>query len=309
MSFAGMAWAEADVSSSKVKIEDVNGSSNKAPGEDVDETITNNKMRAELGSKSKYSLATAFTYNGGSVDRPLAARRPNIQDVTGTMPVADLNGTINGKYSITQKDSILVGGGLRWVTPIQGSRPAGYSGQMFDVYDPSINYQHVYKAFGMQSYYQVGPTFYTRTNLVDEGYIANVAIYNVNSYDIGTTGLSVGLQSGATLGFYKPAFATEDMTEDEMKNDQSDYSFFLYPQMEYQITDKINLRTVSFLMSYEHTRLLAADTWRHSKVIQSFGVGFSVTRDVFLYPNIQFIPDDIRADATNVGLSANLNIF
>lgn len=310
MFFGFLAFADDNASQSSVKIEDVNGSANKVAGEDVDETLTNNKLRAETGSKSRFSIATAFNYDGGSLNKPLASDRPNIQGVTGATTVADLNGTINAKYNITQKDSILVGGGLRWVTPLQGSqRPKNYDGQMFDVYDPSVNYQRIYKIGNVQSYFQVGPTFYTRTNLTGEGYIANLGIYNVNAYDIGTSGVTIGLESGASLGFYKPPAAYNGMSADDVRDDESDYNGFLYPYLEYQITDKISFRTVSFLLSYEHTRLHPMNTFRQDKVIQSAGIGFSVTRDVFLYPNIQFVPDQLRPEDTNVGLSANINIF
>lgn len=310
ISFGFVAMADDDVSQSKTKVENVDGSFNKVGGEDVDDTLTNAKMRAETGSKSRFSIATAFSYDGGSINAPLAASRPNVQGVTGATTVADLNGTINAKYNITQKDSILVGGGLRWVTPLQGTqRPKGYDGQMFDVYDPSVNYQRIYSIGKIQSYFQVGPTFYTRTNLTGEGYIANFGIYNVNAYDIGASRVTVGLESGASLGFYKPPQAYSGMTADEVRDDESDYNFFLYPYLEYQITDMISFRTVSFLLSYEHTRLHAMNTFRQDKVIQSAGIGISVTRDVFLYPNIQFVPDQLRAEDTNVGLSANINIF
>lgn len=300
---------ETDGSQNKVKIEDVNGSENKVPGEDADDILTNNKLRAETGSKSRYSIATVFNYDGGSLNKPLAADRPNIQAVTGDTAFADLNGQINAKYNITQKDSILLGGGLRWVAPIQGTRPTGYPGQMFDVFDPSVNYQRIYKIGAIQSYFQFGPTFYTRTNLTDEGYIANMNIYNVNAYDIGKTRFTVGLESSVGAGLYRPPVAFNGMTADDVRDDESDYNFFLYPYLEYKFTDKINFRTVSFLLSYEHTRLHSMDTWHKDKVIQSAGLGFSVTRDIFLYPNVQFVPDQLRPEDTNVGLEADINVF
>jgi hypothetical protein len=312
MSFAGFyAAAEDQASESKMTIEDAKDQANKASGEDVDETLTNNKLRAETGSKSKFSVATAFSYDGGSVNKPLDSDRPNIQALTGTTQASDLNGSINAKYNITQKDSILVGGGLRWIAPLQGGqRPSSYpTGQMFDVYDPNVLYQHVYKVGNIQSYYQAGPTFYTRTNLVQEGYIANVSIYNVNAYEIGKSGVTVGLESSAGTGFYKPPAAVGKMSADDVRDDESDYNFFTYPYIEYQLSEKVNLRAVTFLYSLEHTRLHSMDTWHQDKVIQSFGVGISVTRDVFLYPNIQFVPDELRAADTNVGLAANINIF
>jgi len=81
--------------------------------------------------------------------------------------------------------------------------------------------------------------------------------------------------------------------------------------LEYRINDTFNLRTVTFLLSYEHTLASHADmtTWTKDKVTQSCGVGISITRDVFLYPNLQFIPDQLRGKDTNVALSTNINMF
>jgi hypothetical protein len=286
--------------SSSIKIDNFSVTKNTTAGGDVDELITNNKLRAESGSKSKFSLATAFSYDGGSLEKPLEAQRPNIQGVAGTTDVADINGQINAKYNMTPRDSLLLGGGLRWISPLQGGkRPADYDGQLFDAFDPNLLYQRIYKFSGIQSYYQVGPTVYTRSDVVKKGFVANASISNVNAYEVGKTGLTLGLETQFQYGYFNPG----------VKPHQADYVMFLYPYLEFSFTDKVNFRTVSFLLEYEHSRGTPNSTWLKGKVLQSVGIGISVTRDIFLYPNVQFIPDDIRAGNTNVGLAANVNAF
>jgi hypothetical protein len=96
----------------------------------------------------------------------------------------------------------------------------------------------------------------------------------------------------------------------DARDDQANYSFAFYPELEYQITDKINFRTLLGLWSYEHIRSASGpNTYFHDKIYQSVGLGFSITRDIFLYPNIQFLPDDIKSRLTNVGLTATINVF
>jgi hypothetical protein len=68
------------------------------------------------------------------------------------------------------------------------------------------------------------------------------------------------------------------------------------------------LRTVFGWQVYQQTRRDDTWTFEKRKVYQSLGTGISVTRDIFLYPNIQFIPSDIRSDRTNIGLSAYINL-
>ena len=71
-----------------------------------------------------------------------------------------------------------------------------------------------------------------------------------------------------------------------------------------------NLRTISGLWVYDHLRSERDNfTFAKNKIYQSVGLGISVTRDIYLYPNVQFLPEDIRSDLTNVALSANINVF
>ena len=65
-------------SQSTTKIEDVKESNKVTDDVDVDEVITNKKMRAESGSKSKWSIGTSLNYSGSTVKAPLKPSRPNI---------------------------------------------------------------------------------------------------------------------------------------------------------------------------------------------------------------------------------------
>jgi hypothetical protein len=38
------------------------------------------------------------------------------------------------------------------------------------------------------------------------------------------------------------------------------------------------------------------------------GIGYSVTRDIYLYPNLQFAPEQISAQHTNVAINATINL-
>lgn len=301
---------------SSVKAEDVKESTfNKVGGEDADEVLTNNKLRAESGSKSRFSVASQMAYNGGTITHPFGDHRPNIQDVTGDSPVTSIQGGVNLKYNMTQLDSVLLGGTARWITPQSHVRdvPAGYAGQKMDFVNPSINYQRIYKIGNIQSYVQVGPGLYTQTDLTAIGYIGNLGAYNVNAYDIGHTGFTIGLETGTTFNYYKtPRNYPGIATEQEVRENSADYQVFTFPYVEYKINDKVNLRSVMMFFSMEHTlatRSLAPADWHKDKAMQSFGVGYSVTRDVFLYPNVQFIPDQTRVAQTNVGIEADVNLF
>jgi hypothetical protein len=117
-------------------------------------------------------------------------------------------------------------------------------------------------------------------------------------HEVGKTGFSYG--AGIQALFY---------TFNNDNQNLSDSVSGLYPAAEYEINDTYNLRTVFGFQVYEQLRRQDDSTFNKRKVYQSVGLGISVTRDVFLYPNIQFIPSDIRSDRTNVAISANINVF
>jgi hypothetical protein len=68
----------------------------------------------------------------------------------------------------------------------------------------------------------------------------------------------------------------------------------------------LNFRTVANVWTYE---MYPVEGLVHDAYTESVGIGCSVTRDIFLYPNIQFTPGNISANLTNVGLTATINLF
>jgi hypothetical protein len=101
---------------------------------------------------------------------------------------------------------------------------------------------------------------------------------------------------------------TFDKNDAALQAMQGDYSFGFYPFAEYVFSDRLNLRTVFRPFTFEHIRSEPFGNVIRNVYTQSVGVGVSVTRDIYLYPNVQFVPEDFRSELTNVGLSANINI-
>jgi hypothetical protein len=292
-----------DNNENSIKASDVTGEKNVTPGSDIDDTITNKKMRAETGSKSKYSISSQLNYIGGSIESPLSEDRPNIAGANGTTDASLIGGQISGKYNLSSSNSLMAGVGVRWISPLQGSSmPKGYQGDKVDADNPYLIYQHLYKWKGVQSALQINPTFYTQSNLVAQGYLASLAVAQNNIYEIGHSGLSLGLYLLAQGAVY-------DKNGADVKPNQSDFVINVDPFLEYQLTENLNLRTVTNLWNYEHARSAPGSTYIFDKVYQSVGVGYALTRDVYLYPNLQFLPDDIRSDRTNVALNTYINVF
>lgn len=304
------AQSETQSAETKAKMENVTPNQPaKKPGEaDVDDVITNRKLRAETGSKSKYSFSTALSYNGGTINNPGSASRPNIASTVYVPLRAALSGTIGGKYKISSLQSLSADVGIKIYKPFHKDDKVSFKDRT-TVADPSLTYQVVYQAAGIQNVSSITGTVTTDSDVKDQtGQLGTVAFSQTAIYDFGGSAWSVGLAGEAGYNaFNKDKY---DVLADgsRMGEQQSDYYLALYPFAEVNISDKLNLRTVFRPWIFEHVRSESFGNIGRAPYTQSIGLGISVSRDLYLYPNVQFAPLNLQADRTNVGLSVNLNI-
>jgi hypothetical protein len=294
---------------SKAKIQDVNGKKNKVEG-DIDEEITNAKLRAESGSKSKFSLSATATYTGGSIVNAFGTERPNIKGTPEQQVNSSMGGGLNGRYRWTKNDSFTAGTTYGIMTPLQGD--VHKTPNQFNVFDPNVAYNHVSKVMGFQTVAVLGYAYGTsnesrNVDLTHQFGVAYNAMYAFKNR------ITAGAQVAADYNVYTsaPGDNKAGANPDQYGGDKRvDWDFAIYPQAEYQFNDTFSARTVFGYFNWKHlygdsnqARLL------QTFVYQSIGVGISVARDVFLYPNVQFLPGNLHSDFTNVAMTATLNIF
>jgi len=315
--FKVVAEAKSDGAQTSEKLDQLGATpTNSIPGADqIDNLITNKNLRALSGSTSRWSIASQFNYNGGNLQSPLAEDRPNIADASGTTTKADLDGALWVKYNLDLNNSLMAGFGIRWIAPLAKGGPTNYDGTTFDAINPEIQYQRIYKFLGVQAVLQASLMQWTQADQTAHGYGQQLNVDQENMYEFGETGLSIGASTWAQYQLFNKtgSFGNPTNSDDfipDLAAIQSVYAINISPILEFEITEKIIFRTVLGLWQYEHYRSEnSAFNFSRDKVYQSVGVGFSVTRDIFLNPNIQFLPDDIRDTATNVGLGATINMF
>ena len=200
-------------------------------------------------------------------------------------------GDLNYRYRLSASDSLSAGFGLKWLTPT-------FSGQRIEASNPGVGYSKTFKAGKIQNSIGAGLTAYTAAELVEGQKLAgSVDLGHTGIMEIGTSGLQLGLSTSLGYNNYTQAVA-----------DQIEYSVSLNPFIEYAINDKYNLRTVYRGNTYNSSRI-SNMTFEQEEPTESFGVGIAATRDIFLYPNIQWVWRDITAEKTNVALSASMNFF
>lgn len=297
----------------KMKIEEAADKKNKVDG-DIDQEITNAKLRAESGSKSRYSLSFTGSYNGGSLREPFSKDRPNVTRDPIT-PKVNMAGDFGGRYRINKNESLSLALGYSLERPF-------HEAQRGQISNPSINYNHASKIGVIQNVATAGLSVTTNSDQVEIGDIGSVGLSDTLIYDFGGSRTSVGL--AMEIGYTQYTKKNEivqpkNQPRTNAINFQEDYSAAAYPFAEYAFNDWINLRTVFRPWIFTHARSAEGQTFQRRPWTQSFGVGFAATRDIFLYPNFQWNVERWRrddynfkgltADTATVGLSVTANLF
>jgi hypothetical protein len=311
------AFAQEATNTSNVKTSDVQPTVETQ--KDIDKEITNARMRATLGSKSKWSIKTALGYSGGSVERPFDRIRPNYQAGTTTPVLTNLSGSVGIKYSLSGSESLSLGTGIVVRNPLHGDLNRGSfsdprnnkSTERFNVANPSLSYSNAYKVSGIQMVTDAGYTHSTESDSVKNyNSIGGASISQTGIMALGNSGWEGGISISAGYSFYNGDMDAEFAAANPNAA-QDDFSYGIYPFAEYAFNDRFSFRTVFGYFGNTHYKSKSGD---QAAVVadtpyQSMGIGMSISRDIYLYPNIQFTPLDIRADRTNVALSANINVF
>lgn len=275
--------------------------------DEADQVITNRRLRASSGSLSKWSGNFSINHQGGSVEKPLAAQRPNITSGADALTLQYLTANVGLRYRFTSLNSLTLATGLFMTTPFNTTiktndpelkKEFDKTRQVLTVSDPNLIYTNLAKIYGFQAVTTVTPTLITNSQQRHQGYRASYDVASTLMRDVGDSGLSLGA-----------TFEWTGYTFDKTNKSLATNVWQLYPVAEYVINETFNLRTLWGWQVYQQTRDMKWNTYEKRKVYQSVGLGISLSRDVFLYPNIQFIPSDIRGDRTNIGVSAYINTF
>jgi hypothetical protein len=288
--------ATSDQNSSTVNAKDVEPS--KVEGKaDIDDEITNARLRAVTGAKSNFSFWSQFVYSGASIVNPLSSQRPQLNSQNNADPT-NLYGQVSGKYRLSEHDSIIAGIGVQY-TPAYTDNTQGPQGASTTAQSPYIDYNRAFRTGQFQNVVDVSISKYTLAADLANNLNWSWGVQHQLMRELGESKkLSLGLASFIGQDVYTAA-------------GQPAGSYYLQvqvePIMEYAITDKVSFRTVYRMLILNEMATTNAN-WQQATQTESAGVGFAITRDIYIYPNMQWIWNHISADATTVGFSTNINL-
>lgn len=274
---------------------------------DIDDEITNQRLRAVLGSKSKWSVRTSSAYQGGSIKKPFDAERPNYRGAVATNTATYFTADVAVKRRLGEKDSINFGTGLTLFKPfhrtLDEATNSGSGARNMSISNPYLEYNVAYKLGNLQA--STALTYVHSANKFDVDEVKSTGLVDISQTLIGevTNNLSFGASISISKTLYRGSGDLDGQGNSKVELDPG-----LYPFAEYQFNDKYSFRTVFGYFQFQEFAT-EKGKFRQLTPYQSMGIGISLNRDVYIYPNIQFTPKELDSDRTNLGISANINIF
>ncbi len=270
------------------------GSNSISDSKDIDEEIKNARLRASTGSKSAFSVQTDFSFSGGSIYKPLGPTRPKLSPGPIFEKNTKVTGNISAKYRLNENNHINLGTGIGVVTP-------GFSGQEFQMENPYGSFSNVSGSGDIQHVLSASLSKYTAKESVD---VSSLAYEFGFFYTYLITVPKSSWQVGLVFLFNQEIYSQyNDSNSEDTLN-----TVGVFPFTEYEFNSTYSFRTVYRGASFYSNRK-DFNTYAWDEATQSLGAGIAVTRDIYLYPNLQWVWRDIRLDKTNVSLVANINFF
>lgn len=266
---------------------------------DLDEEVTDVKLRANSGSKSKYSVSLSLNYNGASLASPFDATRPNVSDERNADPVS-MSGSVGVRYRFNKNESLFLATGVSKPRPFENREE-----DRFEVNTPMAHYNNTFAYDDLQVSSTFMGYYATREYMTRIGNLGSVV------YDL--TAISPFAQSrfqgGVSLSALYSLYDKDKLNGFDIRVMQMDYSISLSPTLKYRASDRLNFYTTISPLNYSHYRSESFNKLERSPVTQTVGAGFAVLRDFYLSPSLFFQPGNLTSNKTAVNLSAYINLF
>ncbi|CAE78613.1 hypothetical protein predicted by Glimmer/Critica [Bdellovibrio bacteriovorus HD100] len=259
-----------------------------------DKDITDSKLKAESGSLSRYSLKFSLSYFGPPIGDLDSKLQPNPDGSIGVNQVS-LSGSISGRYRLDSKAAISAGTGINVLTPFQGA-------ERTDVKTPFISYDRNARLGDVQVRNSYGASLTTVPNFREVGQYSSLSYDNSLVYNIGSSGVAVGLDTGLSVFLYERGYEPKD-------GKASRYHLGFYPQVKYNFSDKLNVYT-SVAMNFWNPRYRDGEMDLLNKTLSGrVGMGYAFSRDIYFAPYLNYYPKDARTESTTLSFSTIFSIL
>ena len=272
---------------------------------DEDERITDLELRAQAGSRNRYSMQFNLGYAGSPINDLGNQNKPNPDGRSGDNRT-NLSGTMGLRYRTSKDTGINFGTGMVWYTPYQTvtgqpvTRPKGRTD--FDVHDPLVSFDKTYVTGRTQMRSSVFLQKTTTQAYVEVGQTGETGVSQYFKYTPGNTRMILGFQM--VLDYF--AFVRPYTPQDKKV---SKYYMNFIPSFEYKITDAVNFNTS---LGYAYQNLRSDNSWwrwNHQLSTWRLGVGWAITHDIYINPYINFFAEAPAFSTASMSFNTVFSIF
>lgn len=263
-------------------------------------TLTDPKLRADAGSLSSLSIRASLSYLGPTLGDLSSPEQPNPDGTVGNYSQA-MKGSVSLRYRLSPDSTISAGTGVSLIKPFHGW-------DRTDVNNPFFRYDFSNRYGNLQMRNSPGLTVSTVPNYTAIGQFGGISWDNSLVYNVGKTKLAISFDT--TLDYW---IFTRGHRPGSTKNGgdgrASQYSISWYPGLKYNFTDKINLNG-SAGFSLFNPREVFNDTtlWNRTATLR-LGLGYALTRDIYLAPYLQGFVTRPSLELTTVNFSGVLSVL
>lgn len=256
--------------------------------------ITDEKLKADAGSLTQFSLRANLAYYGPSPSNLGALYQPN-PDGLVTANTTAISGTMGSRFRLDSSTSFSLYVGVSDLF-------AFHPNQKLDANSPTLSFDKTFKLGGFQFLSSPSVQLVTQQVYRRAGEREGLG-YNLNFvYRIGKTGVSAGSEN--SIGYY--LFGRDYLASDGKVRRMN---LSLAPFVKYNFNDRLSLNTYVGLTYYNLRQNSSITNLNNKVVTEKLGVGYAISRDVFVFPYLQFFPSDLTVSETTMNISTSFSVL
>ena len=259
------------------------------------EKITDMELNAQGGSLSRYSFQTILGYSGPAVNDLTSTTQPN--PLNKKVPSqTNISGAVGMRYRLSPNDTFYLSSGVEGYFQPNGQKNPDWE-------NPAAEYDHSYRVGDVQMYTGFEAVKTTTSFYVAEGETAGAEIKQYMKYNIPSSRFILGGEVAALEWFYDRDYRKSD------GKGVIDTEFEVIPSLEYRILRNLNLNT-SYSTAWAHYRgINATNTYSGYPGSWWVGVGYGITRDIYVKPYLSFYPQAMTWSQTAIAMSTYISVF
>jgi hypothetical protein len=268
--------------------------------------ITDSELRSRAGSLSRFSVRGNISYYGPTLTDFSVANQPN-PDGTVSASAVGPSGSLGVRYRLDDNTSVTANAGITGQY-LFTNKPFN-----LDVNNPFITFDKSFNFHGLQMVASPGVTLVTSNVYRKVGETAGLDARLYTAYRLGDSDFTLGASTTASYYFfnrdYQPNLVGANGKTIYRDGKVRRISVTVAPVIKYNITEKWNVNT-SFGFNFFNARSENSATRFNSRLVNEWvGMGYALTRGIYLSPYVQFYPTQFNWKTATVNMSTVVSLL